>query len=123
MRDELKKKWIEALRSKKFEQGQNAMNSNGKFCCLGVLCEVLELPKKAKQSRDICIEDYFVYDLAGTDTSLGVFRSSQLKLLEISILVQRALYMMNDGIEREKQSFAQIADWIEQHDLESGEVI
>lgn len=36
----VKKKWVEALRSGKFEQGQGALCKNGKYCCLGVLSEL-----------------------------------------------------------------------------------
>lgn len=36
----IKEQWTTALRSGKFEQGRGALNSGGKFCCLGVLCEL-----------------------------------------------------------------------------------
>lgn len=37
---EIKSKWIEKLRSGKYTQGTGALNENGSYCCLGVLCEV-----------------------------------------------------------------------------------
>jgi hypothetical protein len=43
MHQDVKAKWVAALRSGKYEQGQYALNTdgeNGKFCCLGVLCEL-----------------------------------------------------------------------------------
>jgi len=40
MKLEVKKLWIEALRSGKYEQGRGALNKDGKFCCLGVLCDL-----------------------------------------------------------------------------------
>ena len=36
----LKEAWIEALESDEFEQGTGALRVDGKYCCLGVLCEV-----------------------------------------------------------------------------------
>lgn len=33
--------WIEALKSGKYPQGRNALQSAEGFCCLGVACEVL----------------------------------------------------------------------------------
>jgi hypothetical protein len=33
--------WLEALRSGKYEQGKEALEQDGKFCCLGVACKVL----------------------------------------------------------------------------------
>lgn len=41
MNPELKTLWLEALRSGKYEQGQQFLNRNDKLCCLGVLCEVM----------------------------------------------------------------------------------
>jgi hypothetical protein len=37
---EIREQWVAALRSGEYEQGQGALNSDGKFCCLGVLCEL-----------------------------------------------------------------------------------
>jgi hypothetical protein len=33
-------KWAAALESGEFEQGYGSLNKDGKFCCLGVACEV-----------------------------------------------------------------------------------
>jgi hypothetical protein len=40
----LKSKWVEALRSGDFKQGTGQFESDGKFCCLGVLCIVAGEP-------------------------------------------------------------------------------
>lgn len=38
---EFKKKWLEALRSGKYEQGRLFLkNLSGKYCCLGVACDI-----------------------------------------------------------------------------------
>lgn len=34
------KQWVEALRSGKYKQGKQALCKDGKYCCLGVRCEV-----------------------------------------------------------------------------------
>lgn len=34
------KLWIDALRSGEYPQGTGQLNKTGKYCCLGVLCEV-----------------------------------------------------------------------------------
>lgn len=41
MNQEIKQKWVEALRSGKYKQGKRVLRSGDKFCCLGVLCEVV----------------------------------------------------------------------------------
>jgi hypothetical protein len=42
-RNELRKKWIEALRSGRFKQGRTALRTGDKYCCLGVACEIAGL--------------------------------------------------------------------------------
>lgn len=45
MKPELKENWIKALRSGKYTQTSNHLRVNDGYCCLGVLCDVLD-PKK-----------------------------------------------------------------------------
>jgi hypothetical protein len=40
MKTEIKEKWVNALRSGEYEQGQGVLRSSDKFCCLGVLCDL-----------------------------------------------------------------------------------
>ena len=42
MNKEIKAKWIEALRSDRYIQGRNVLKRYDKFCCLGVLCDILD---------------------------------------------------------------------------------
>ena len=45
MTPELKARWIVALRSGEYTQGRHALRTKkGRYCCLGVLCMVLERP-------------------------------------------------------------------------------
>lgn len=37
-----KQKWLEALRSDRYAQGTGTLRFNDNFCCLGVLCDVLD---------------------------------------------------------------------------------
>ena len=37
---ERRKIWVEALRSGKYEQGRATLFADGKFCCLGVACDL-----------------------------------------------------------------------------------
>ncbi len=45
MDKELAMKWVAALRSGKYVQGKSYLKSDGKHCCLGVLCEIEGLPQ------------------------------------------------------------------------------
>lgn len=40
MDKEVKQKWIDALRSGKYQQIKGALKSENGFCCLGVLCDI-----------------------------------------------------------------------------------
>jgi hypothetical protein len=40
MNPEIKKKWIEALRSGEYKQGKGYLNQGDNYCCLGVLCDI-----------------------------------------------------------------------------------
>ena len=41
MNSVIKKKWLNALRSGEYKQGQECLkNSEGAYCCLGVLCRI-----------------------------------------------------------------------------------
>lgn len=43
--DEMKTKWINALESGEYEQGQGKLECNGKFCGLGVFCLINDIPR------------------------------------------------------------------------------
>lgn len=43
MKTELKKRWLEALRSGEYKQGQRRLRNNSdEHCCLGVLCDLID---------------------------------------------------------------------------------
>lgn len=42
MNKKIKQKWINALLSGEYKQGNNALHINKQFCCLGVLCDLAE---------------------------------------------------------------------------------
>lgn len=45
MKRELRDKWVAALRSGEYKQGRGALqDTTGGYCCLGVLCRVMEIP-------------------------------------------------------------------------------
>ena len=46
MKKSIADKWVEALRSGKYKQGEGFLHSesNNTYCCLGVLCEIEGIP-------------------------------------------------------------------------------
>lgn len=104
---EMKDKWVAALRSGKYQQGQHELKScTDKFCCLGVLCDVKGLPYG---------DGFFQLDESThVDTCLVkrivVMNGPSIdKAFYVSNVIQEQLVAMNDsGV-----SFNEIADWIE----------
>jgi hypothetical protein len=107
MNPEWKKKWVAGLRSDNYEQGQKYLRVDDKFCCLGVLCDLVDPSRWVSPSHTVI---YFydgsmlglpklVQDVAGVDECGTVDMGPIHSLAE-----------MNDiGF-----SFGQIADVIEQ---------
>jgi len=90
----LKADWVAALRSGDYQQGRDCLLSDGAFCCLGVLCDVIGL---------VVIEDY--------DTVQGASTNCGYDFLDRYISEDRrgVLIDKND----EGVSFSEIADYIE----------
>lgn len=66
MNPTIKKKWVKALRSGKYIQGKNKLQTNdGKFCCLGVLCDIHSKEKGKKWTRSISFDTLNYLDASG----------------------------------------------------------
>lgn len=99
----IKTKWLEALRSGKYKQGQKTLQQGDRFCCLGVLCDVMGV-EKAKFGDD----DNPGYAFEGSATAL--IPSGPADRAGLVEGTQWALVDLNDN---KGKSFAEIADWIE----------
>lgn len=100
MNPELKAKWIAALRSGNYKQGRGRLKHAGRYCCLGVLGDVMG----CQFTRHIVFKD-------GIDVGdVGAYHSGFLsKHVGLHLNQQSNLVCMNDG----GKSFDEIADWIE----------
>jgi hypothetical protein len=100
----VKTRWVKALRSGKYEQGQNALvviafDNTDHFCCLGVYCEISTRVKRDREE--------YIYNGDHVTTALPVELRDKIGL---DSFAQDKLITMNDG---EHRSFAEIADWID----------
>ena len=96
----IKQLWIKALRSGKYQQGQTILRSlDNKFCCLGVLCDILESNNWKR--------NHFYYAIRDNSATLPDDTQDRCKIDRYST---GTLMQLND---REKADFNQIADWIE----------
>lgn len=70
MNSQIKQKWIDALLSGKYTQGQSKLYSGDGFCCLGVLCDIYAkevgdfawLKKDPSKTVDNDKWDYWYFD-------------------------------------------------------------
>jgi hypothetical protein len=136
-REELKAKWLEALRSGNYPQGKKRLRSEDGWCCLGVLCNVAGIPsafgggewmdgKKVAtfESGDFTVLPLELANHIGMSIN-GSFKEDQVgngDYITINGHVYTALTQMNDGRGFETDvpaspslTFAQIADVIEQN--------
>lgn len=103
------KAWVKALRSRKYKQTTGCLTNDGKFCCLGVACEL------AVKAKVIPAVENDSYD--GNSSTLPASVQHWLGLQEASGLFKKNkdgtttdLTILNDS---EKKTFGQIARVIE----------
>ena len=71
MNPEVKQKWIDALRSGKYEQGSEKLRSVEGYCCLGVLCDLYAKEKEnqwefcGNEETNLQRHDYWYFDGEG----------------------------------------------------------
>lgn len=102
----LKAKWLEALRSGKYAQTQKALNDGQGFCCLGVLCDLMN---PDGWDSGLWSQDWEAEEPQWCDGDLD---SSTRLRVGLSSDSEVTLIRMND---EEKKNFTEIADWIEEH--------
>lgn len=87
---ELKAKWVAALRSGKYAQGRAHLNLNGRYCCLGVLCEVADY---RSASNAYIRRDEDTFDLLPEDvqSKLGGMNDTPISFAEIADYIERNL--------------------------------
>lgn len=103
MNKSLKKKWVKALRSGEYGQGSGLLHDKGKFCCLGVLADVMGI-----------LDGGLVYDDAGRCYN-GMLPGNRVGGVDPD--VQGILVSMNDNHDplQGPASFHDIADFIEKN--------
>lgn len=106
-----KELWLAALRSGEREQGKGYLNVSGKFCCLGVLCEVaIESGVGVEKEKDQVGAHY--YNGRSSYPPLAVYVWSGLDGYTTADGPDMSLSAMNDS---EDKTFLEIADWIEEN--------
>lgn len=102
MDETIKAKWVAALRSGKYKQGFGFLNYRDKYCCLGVLCDVIDSSKWLLG----------VNGLQSYNSQTQKLTDEMLKTVGLDVKTQRTLITLND---REQRSFDSIANYIERN--------
>ena len=119
MNVEVKTELVKRLRSGNYRQGNNYLNKAGKFCCLGVLCEIAVENGICERKID---DDYFSNGATYIDDTTSQYGASGVPSRKVTcwafneIFIPKdklgqSLVTMNDTL---KWSFEQIADFIEE---------
>lgn len=124
MNQQIKKLWIDALRSGEFRQGKSRLRSSiDKFCCLGVLCELHRREKGLDWSNQGYDDSsHFSYDSEASFLSEEMIEWAGLKSKNPSVKISDRITLLstlNDGGSDkigtiEPLPFNKIADLIEE---------
>ena len=129
---ELKDKWLEALRSGEYSQTTETLKDENGFCCLGVLCDVIDPDGwkniSSEDQEDHKFDDSWLH-IHGPAVYGSAFHNMKVKTPEgfndLLPIVYSEFTERNDGsmlgpfnpatgqYEHLKFNFNQMADWIE----------
>jgi hypothetical protein len=70
MNQEIKQRWVDALRSGEFEQGHGRLRRPAGYCCLGVLCELYRRDTGDGDWRDDAENDQSIFVLASSGDTM-----------------------------------------------------
>lgn len=126
MNKDVKKMWVDALRSGTYLQGKNYLHrTDGSFCCLGVLCDLYS--RHAAPVGWVMTDDgdHYMFGHTQVETYIPqvVADWADLSINSNEVVevwydgAKRELVVLNDGDERSgimSISFAEIADAIEE---------
>ncbi len=126
-KEELRATWIAALRSGDYKQTDGSLCSDGKYCCLGVLCDVSGLGKWDDEDYRVEINGIGfsaafelpnpIRQAAGLNTECGEFEATdqireKYPNIPFDDLGFSSLANLNDS---KKWTFDQIADFLEEN--------
>lgn len=111
MNQQVKQKWVSALRSGDYQQTKNYLHTDNGFCCLGVLCDLYG--KEHNVEWDL-VEDedhnYYRFQDGEASLPLSVIEWAGVEDTNPSI-PGKSLAELNDN----GSTFNEIADLIEEH--------
>lgn len=124
MNPEVKQKWIDALRSGKYEQGSERLRSVSGYCCLGVLCDLYaqehntQWEFRGNEETNLQPQDYWYFGDQSEFLPESVREWAELILYNPILRVEGddEMFELNEEVSTlndEGYSFSTIADLIE----------
>lgn len=116
MKKNVMKKWVKALRSGEYAQGKLSLvrisnNGEHQFCCLGVLCNIMqEETGELKVNR---VNDNFIFDSNRHILPDSVKNWSDMKSHDGTTACSKMVSLI--GLNDDGKSFTEIADVIEEN--------
>jgi hypothetical protein len=113
LKPEIKEEWTAALRSDEYEQGQEYLLHNDKYCCLGVLCSIVA----AKTTKDLWDYQNKNGEELPNQELVNIVSQEKLETMYVS---DRSLWSYNEfgetlyDMNDQGHSFKEIADVIEE---------
>ena len=109
---EAKQNWVEALRSGKYKQGDGCLRDRSdRFCCLGVLCDILKKEGEEWRPDPENTASQFEFSSVGQLPVVSFPPENLIDRVGLEKDQPQELADMNDS----GASFEEIADWIEEH--------
>lgn len=112
MKPEIRRRWVDALRSGEYKQARNTLRKGESFCCLGVLCDLVRDEVEGEWSGDL-----FAMLESGKQSNVNppqsVVRYAGIRNDDPLVEFKNKQYCLTALNDTEKLSFAQIADLIE----------
>jgi len=105
MNPKVKAKWLRALRSGKYKQGYYRLKLKNKFCCLGVLCDVVQKDTKLEWEKAPPFGEKFGDKFDFLPKQVRQFAG-------VTCSTQQVLIKKND---QHGLSFVDIANWIQEN--------
>ena len=118
MKQEIKEKWVAALRSGEYKQGTDYLNANGNFCCLGVLTDLYIQEKGLEWEENWMNGEASHFLSEGELPPVDVLQwagMNNIESVELDQFGNRVEYhLLNDDY---KYTFEQIADIVEKEEV------
>lgn len=108
MNSEIKTKWLEALRSGKYDQGKGYLHSKNSYCCLGVLANLRDDISWIESSEETGVFCPYTTEMEESDSCL--LPSEIVSWAGLNGTACVALVNLNDTVGK---TFNEIADYIE----------